>query len=478
MSGRAQPLPGLQYELEGVMASYKPMMHDYKPVETKSQPRGRWLLWFICGLGAPLITVALLIPDGDLPPPIEAPLQGAEMFAAEAVVPKPTLTPSRDITVYVAAPEAAPAGELTALTVRSGDSLDQLFRRNGLSITDLAGILKQNLAAKNLRLIKPGDEIVVYHRNNEVLQLQREIDHSSSLMVVRNGDGFSAEQIQHRLTSKYVEAEGRISSSLFEAAANAGVSDRVIMNLTGIFAWDIDFQLDIRQGDQFRVIVEELWRDGRRVSEGKILAAEFINQGERFRAIRYTDPQGNSSFYSPDGRNMRKAFLRAPLSFSRVSSNFNPNRRHPVLNTIRAHKGVDYAAASGTPVMAAGDGKIIHRGKKGGYGNTVIVQHGGNITTLYAHLSQFNRKARNGSRVKQGQVIAYVGQSGLATGPHLHYEYRKNGAYLNPRTVKLPDAAPIDAAFKDDFMLKAQPFLGMLDGGPSLIATSSDLLVY
>ena len=478
MSGRAQPLPGLQYELEGVVASYKPMMHDYKPVETKSQPRGRWLLWFICGLGAPLITVALLIPEGDLPPPIEAPLQGAEMLAAGAVVPKPTLTPSRDITVYVAAPEAAPAGELTALTVRSGDSLDQLFRRNGLSITDLAGILKQNLAAKNLRLIKPGDEIVVYHRNNEVLQLQREIDYSSSLMVVRNGDGFSAEQIQHRLTSKYVEAEGRISSSLFEADANAGVSDRVIMNLTGIFAWDIDFQLDIRQGDQFRVIVEELWRDGRRVSEGKILAAEFINQGERFRAIRYTDPQGNSSFYSPDGRNMRKAFLRAPLSFSRVSSNFNPNRRHPVLNTIRAHKGVDYAAASGTPVMAAGDGKIIHRGSKGGYGNTVIVQHGGNITTLYAHLSQFNRKARNGSRVKQGQVIAYVGQSGLATGPHLHYEYRKNGAYLNPRTVKLPDAAPIDAAFKDDFMLKAQPFLGMLDGGPSLIATSSDLLVY
>jgi murein DD-endopeptidase MepM/ murein hydrolase activator NlpD len=460
------------------VASYKPMMHDYKPVETKSQPRGRWLLWFICGLGAPLITVALLIPDGDLPPPIEAPSQGAEMIAAGAVVPKPTLTPSRDITVYVAAPESAPAGERTVLTVRSGDSLDHLFRRNGLSITDLAGILKQNLAAKNLRLIKPGDEIVVYHRNSEVLQLQREIDYSSSLMVVRNGDGFSTEQIQHRLTSKYVEADGRISSSLFEAAANAGVSDRVIMNLAGIFAWDIDFVLDIRQGDQFRVIAKELWRDGRRVSEGDILAAEFINQGERFRAIRYTDPQGNSSYYSADGRNMRKAFLRAPLSFSRISSNFNPNRRHPVLNTIRAHKGVDYAAASGTPVMAAGDGKIIHRGKKGGYGNTVIVQHGGNITTLYAHLSKFNRKAGNGSRVKQGQVIAYVGQSGLATGPHLHYEYRKNGANLNPRTVKLPDAAPIDAALKEDFTRKAQPFLGMLDGGPSLIATSADLLVY
>jgi murein DD-endopeptidase MepM/ murein hydrolase activator NlpD len=454
------------------------MMHDYKPVETKSQPRGRWLLWFICGLGAPLITVALLIPDGDLPPPIAAASPAAEMIATVAVAPKPALSPSQDIPVYIAAPEPAPAGERTVLTVRSGDSLDRLFRRNGLSISDLAGILKQQLAAKNLRLIKPGDEIVVFHRITEVLQLQREIDYSSSLKVVRNAAGFSAEQIQHRLTSKYVEAEGRISSSLFEAAANAGISDRVIMNLAGIFAWDIDFVLDIRQGDQFRVIVEELWRDGRRVSEGDILAAEFINQGERFRAIRYVDPQGDSSFYSPDGRNMRKAFLRAPLSFSRISSNFNPNRRHPVLNTIRAHKGVDYAAAGGTPVMAAGDGKIIHRGKKGGYGNTVIVQHGGNITTLYAHLSKFNRKAGNGSRVKQGQVIGYVGQSGLATGPHLHYEYRKNGAYLNPRTVKLPDAAPIDAALKEDFTRKAQPFLGMLDGGPGLIAKSSELLVY
>ncbi len=301
---------------------------------------------------------------------------------------------------------------------------------------------------------------------------------SSSLRVIRQDDGFSAKQVRHRLVSKYVKARGLISTSLFEAGADAGVSDRTIMNLAGIFAWDIDFVLDIRQGDQFEIIVEELWRDGKRVREGEILAAEFVNQGEQFRAIRYTDPNGDSSYYTPDGRNMRKAFLRAPLSFSRISSNFNPNRRHPVLNTIRAHKGVDYAAANGTPVMAAGEGKVIFRSKKGGYGNTVIVQHGGNITTLYAHLSKFNRQARNGSRVKQGQTIGYVGQSGLATGPHLHYEYRKNGAYLNPRTVKLPDAAPIDPALKDDFVRSAQPFLGMLDQQPGMIAKTSTLPVY
>ncbi|MGI9291078.1 MAG: peptidoglycan DD-metalloendopeptidase family protein [Gammaproteobacteria bacterium] len=451
------------------MASYKPLMHDYKPEEARPQPRGRWLLWFIVGLGAPLITVALMTPDSDLPPPMMAEDPAAEMAPA-GELPKAVLTPSKEIPVYVAAPEPVPVGERTILTVRRGDSLDRIFRRNNLSITDLAGILEDGVAARNLKLIKPGDEIVVIHQNSEVLQLLREIDYSSSLKVLRSETGFSTEKIQHRLTSKYVEANGRITSSLFEAAAAAGISDRTIMNLAGIFAWDIDFMLDIRQGDQFKVIVEELWRDGQRVSEGTILAAEFINQGERFRAIRYTDQQGNSSYYTPEGRNMRKAFLRAPLSFSRISSNFNPNRRHPVLNTIRAHKGVDYAAATGTPVMAAGEGKVIFRGKKGGYGNTVILQHGGNITTLYAHLSRFNSKARNGSRVKQGQVIGYVGQTGLASGPHLHYEYRRHGVHLNPRTVKLPDAAPIDAALKGDFLKKAKPFLGMLDEGPGLIA--------
>lgn len=462
------------------MASYRPMMHDYKPTQAKPQPRGRWLLWFIAGLGAPLITVAIMLPDSNLPPPLE-PNEAMVIIAAtpsQTVKAASVLTPSQKIPVYVAAPEKTPVGERTILTVRSGDTLDRLFRRNNLSITDLALILQKKLANQYLRLIKPGDEIVVFHQNSEVLQLNREIDFSSSLKVTRQEDGFSAEKIEHRLVAKHVEADGWIITSLFEAGADVGVSDRTIMNLAGIFAWDIDFVLDIRQGDKFRIIVAELWRDGRRVSEGEILAAEFINQGEIFRAIRYVDPNGNASYYTPEGRNMRKAFLRAPVSFSRISSNFNPNRRHPVLNTLRAHKGVDYAAANGTPVMAAGDGKVIFRGSKGGYGNAVIVQHGGNITTMYAHLSKFNRTARNGRRVKQGQVIGYVGQSGLATGPHLHYEYRKNGVHLNPRTVKLPDAAPIDPAFKDDFISTSKPLLGKLSKAPGMIAETSTISTY
>ncbi|MCP4001645.1 MAG: peptidoglycan DD-metalloendopeptidase family protein [Gammaproteobacteria bacterium] len=462
------------------MASYKPMMRDYKPTQAKPQPRGHWLLWFIAGLGAPLITVTIMLPNSNLPPPLEAdnPVMEMKAVALQTSKPETSLTPSKEIPLYVAAPEPVPVGERTVLTIRRGDTLDQLFRRNNLSITDLAIILQQKLAKQHLRLIKPGDEIIVFHRNSEVLQLNREIDFSSALIVTRQDSNFLAEKVEYRLVSKHVEAEGMISSSLFEAGADAGISDRTIMNLAGIFAWDIDFVLDIRQGDKFRIIVEELWRDGQRVSEGEILAAEFINQGEVFRAIRYVDPNADASYYTPDGRNMRKAFLRAPVSFSRISSNFNPNRRHPVLNTLRAHKGVDYAASNGTPVMAAGDGKVIFRGTKGGYGNTVIVQHGGNITTLYAHLSKFNRQARNGNRVKQGQTIGYVGQSGLATGPHLHYEYRKNGVHLNPRTVKLPDAAPIDPSFKEDFVRTAKPLLNKLGQRPGMIAETTSITTY
>ena len=244
------------------------------------------------------------------------------------------------------------------------------------------------------------------------------------------------------------------------------------MNLAGIFAWDIDFVLDIRQGDQFSVIFEEFWRDGARVAEGEILAAEFVNQGERYRALRYEVPDGRVDYFTPDGRSVRKAFVRAPLAFSRISSNFNPRRRHPKLNTIRAHKGVDYAAPTGTPVKAAGDGKIIFRGRKGGYGNTVIVQHGGNITTLYAHLSRFSKR-RNGSRVGQGQVIGYVGATGLATGPHLHYEYRRHGVHLNPRTVKLPDAEPLAADLRADFDAHARSLLQQLDRQRELYAADA-----
>jgi murein DD-endopeptidase MepM/ murein hydrolase activator NlpD len=235
------------------------------------------------------------------------------------------------------------------------------------------------------------------------------------------------------------------------------------MDMAGIFEWDIDFIQDVREGDRFTVIYEELWRDGVKLRDGEIIAAEFVNQGKSFRAARFRDETGRSGYFTADGRSVRKAFIRAPLNFTRVSSNFNPSRRHPVLNTIRAHRGVDYAAPSGTPIRAAGDGKVLFRGVQGGYGNTIILQHGGNITTLYGHMSRFG-SAREGARVSQGDVIGYVGKSGLATGPHLHYEYRVNGVHRNPRTVALPPADPVPAERQAEFQSETEPLWRQLDG--------------
>ncbi|MDG1463283.1 MAG: peptidoglycan DD-metalloendopeptidase family protein, partial [Gammaproteobacteria bacterium] len=312
------------------------------------------------------------------------------------------------------------------------------------------------------------------HIDETIVALHREIDLYESLAVTRVSDAFIAETYKNAIDTRIVEKSGTIKDSLFLSASEADIPNNVIMNMTGMFAWDVDFILDVRRGDQFVVVYEELWREGKYIKNGDILAAEFINEGESHRAFIYEGPDGKESYYTADGRSVRKAFLRAPLAFSRVSSNFNPNRRHPVLNTLRAHKGVDYAAARGTPIKAAGDGKVIFRGTKGGYGNTVILSHGGNITTLYAHMQKFDKKAHNGSRVKQGQVIGYVGTSGLSTGPHLHYEYRKNGTHQNPRTVKLPMAKPLDASLKADFNRAISDLVDRLDSQRQILASNTD----
>ena len=222
------------------------------------------------------------------------------------------------------------------------------------------------------------------------------------MSIAREESGFAANTIEREVDIRTTGAHGEITSSLFEAGTDAGISDRTTMDMAGIFEWDIDFIQDVREGDTFTVIYEELWRDGVKLRDGEIVAAEFVNQGKSFRAARFRDESGRAGYYTPEGRSVRKAFIRAPLNFTRISSNFNPSRRHPVLNTIRAHRGVDYAAPTGTPIRAAGDGKVSFRGVQGGYGNTIILQHGGNITTLYGHLSRFGnaraRRARESGR--------------------------------------------------------------------------------
>jgi murein DD-endopeptidase MepM/ murein hydrolase activator NlpD len=359
--------------------------------------------------------------------------------------------------------DAQPEGESLVVRVKSGDSLDRLFRRHGLSVTDLANMLKVKEARNALALIKPGDEIGFVRDGDDVISLSRELSEDLTMRVVRSGDGYDVEFLANPVEQRRAQAHGRIKSSLFEAGADVGMSDTLIMNLAGIFAWDVDFALEIREGDSFSLVYEEIWQDEKRLRDGEILAAEFVNQGRVFRAVRYEDPDGRVDYFTPEGLSVRKAFLRAPLDFSRVSSNFNPNRLHPILKTRRPHRGVDYAAPRGTPIKAAGDGKIIFRGKNGGYGNCVIIQHGGNVTTLYAHLSKFAKNAPKGRRVNQGQVIGFVGSSGLATAPHLHYEYRLNGVHRNPRTVPLPEAEPVPRQYRASFQEASRPLLTQLD---------------
>ncbi len=349
--------------------------------------------------------------------------------------------------------------------VKSGDSLARLFKRADIKPQQLDELMKSGDAVKKLRKIFPKDIIRLISDENGVLQaLRYDIDHKSYLMVEREQGALVAKTYNHEIETRQTHASGVIDSSLFLAGESAGISDNIIMELANIFGWDIDFALDIRKSDNFTVLYEELYHDGEKISDGKILAADFVNDGKIYRAVRYKNPQtSESEYYTPDGKSMRKAFIRSPVHFSRISSGFNLKRKHPILLNKRPHRGVDYAAKRGTPIYAAGDGKVIFKGKKGGYGKVMILKHGSKYTTLYAHLKTYNRKLKTGSRVKQGQTIAYVGSSGLATGPHLHYEFRVNGVHRNPLTVRLPASNPVPKRYMDDFDQITAPVIAQLD---------------
>jgi murein DD-endopeptidase MepM/ murein hydrolase activator NlpD len=349
--------------------------------------------------------------------------------------------------------------------VKSGDSLAILFKRANIKPIQLDELMKSGEEVKTLTRIFPKDIIRILSDDNGVLQaLRYDINKKSYLMVEREDGVLVSKTYSHQIETRQTHANGVIETSLYLAAQDAGISQNVIMELANVFGWDIDFSLDIRKGDSFTVLYEEIYRNGEKISDGDILAAEFINDGKSYRAIRYTNPEtSNSEYYTADGNSMKKAFIRSPVHFSRISSGFNLKRKHPILLNKRPHRGVDYAAKSGTPIYSAGDGKVIFKGKKGGYGKVMILQHGSKYTTLYAHLKTYNRKLRVGSKVKQGQTIAYVGMSGLATGPHLHYEFRVNGVHRNPLTVHLPESNPVPKRYMADFELTTTPVFAQLD---------------
>jgi murein DD-endopeptidase MepM/ murein hydrolase activator NlpD len=335
--------------------------------------------------------------------------------------------------------------------VSRNDTLEAIFRRMALAKSDLAAIRNLPGIRQSLDFLKPGDAIRVTHLNDGgIKELSRKVSETQTLKVVRGDEGFAAQLISNPVQTRIRTASATIDSSLFQAAEAADISDVVALKLANVFAWDIDFVLDIRQGDRFTAVYEQVYQDGKYLHDGEVLAAEFVNDGKVYRAVRFAADDGSTGYYSPDGKPLRKAFLRAPVDFTRVSSGFNAARLHPILNFIRGHMGTDYAAPTGTPVHAAGDGRVSFEGVHGGYGRSIVLAHSNSVSTLYGHLSRFAAKLRTGSHVNQGDVIGYVGMTGLATGPHLHYEYLMNGVHMNPQTVRLPGAAPL----RDDSLVK------------------------
>lgn len=348
------------------------------------------------------------------------------------------------------------------VTVAPGDNLSLIFSRLKLSSADLHDIMSLGKATAPLKELRPGQNLRLRVNDASIDEMVLELDQLNSLSVVRSDSGFVARVDSIEPDIKVTAATTTITQSLFVDGQKVGLSDAVIMKLIDIFGWDIDFALDLQPNDHFSVIYEEVYKGQQLVKQDRILAAEFVNQGKRMRAVLYTGPDGRSSYYSDKGEAMHKTFLRTPVKFTRISSGFTLARRHPILNTIRAHRGVDYAAPLGTPVRATADGKILTVGIGPGYGNLVEIRHGDAYSTLYGHLSRFARGIKRGSFVNQGQIIGYVGQTGLATGPHLHYEFRVNGMHRDPLKVVLP-RLPIEKRYMADFRQRSAPLLNQLD---------------
>ena len=350
------------------------------------------------------------------------------------------------------------------VTVANGDTLSTVFSKVGLPANTVHDVINSSKEASQLSRLKVGQELQFQLSEDgqlESLHSQLSDLESISLSKTDSGYDFKREMVKPDVHESY--AHGVINSSLFVAAKRAGLSHNLTMDLANIFGYDIDFAMDIREGDEFEVIYQNKKVGDRSVGTGNILSARFTNRGKTYTAVRYTDKQGNVSYYDADGNSMRKAFIRTPVDFARISSRFSNGRKHPILNKIRAHKGVDYAAPRGTPIKAAGDGKVILAGRKGGYGNTIVLQHGSRYRTLYAHMQGFAKGVRTGGTVKQGQIIGYIGTTGLSTGPHLHYEFQVNGTHVDPLSQKLPMSDPIARQEKQRFLQTSKPLMARMD---------------
>ncbi len=334
-------------------------------------------------------------------------------------------------------------------TVKKGDSLSVIFEDKQVPLNTAYKIFdfdKNNL----LSSIIPGDIMEFNYMGNDLLSIEIIKDDINSILI-KTEDEISIVNIKKEAQTITSFGFGEIRDSFYKSAKDVGIPDSIIMDFAYIFGWDIDFIFDVRKGDKFSVIYETEFSEGEKISSGDIVFAEFTNREKKYIAQRFFDDVQGKQYFNENGENVKKAFLRAPLDFAYISSHFNPNRMHPILHKIKAHNGVDYAAKRNTPVKASGDGVISFMGRQSGYGRTVEIKHGGNIKTLYAHLERFNTKLKVGSKVKQGEIIAFVGDSGQATGPHLHFEFWQGEIRSDPVKVKLPSAKPVNNSQRNEF---------------------------
>jgi murein DD-endopeptidase MepM/ murein hydrolase activator NlpD len=348
--------------------------------------------------------------------------------------------------------------------IQRGDTVASLLNRLEVEDPAASAFLRGTREARTLYQLVPGRSVrAKTDANGQLLSLHYIASDNTLLEVDRNATGFQVKEQPAPVESHVSMKSGEIRSSLFGATDAAGVPDAVAIQMADIFSSDIDFHLDIRKGDRFTVIYETFHSNGEPVRTGRVLAAEFVNAGKAYRAVYFRDRDGHEGYYTPDGKNLRKAFLRSPLAFSRITSGFTLARFHPILQKWRAHKGVDYGAPVGTPVHAVADGTVAFVGQQNGYGNLLILQHNGSISTAYGHLSRFAKGLHRGSKVHQGDVVAYVGATGMATGPHLHYEFRVAGVQRNPLTVPMPQAFPIAARYKSEFLAESAPLVARME---------------
>lgn len=385
----------------------------------------------------------------------------SRLRAEEHQVPAENHQPLKQIELITVPPE--PQLVLETFEIRAGDTLSRLFARAGLNDSAMYRVLHGEGKADQLGRLRQGQQIdFLLTEDGELQQLTLHNSRTKKLQATLDEGGYTTAEVSREPDVILAFASGEIESSFALSARRAGLNNRLTSNLASIFGWQVDFGRDLRRGDRFSVLYEEHHIDGEKVGYGRILSANFQNRGNDYTAVLFTNSEGHSEYYAPDGTSMRKAFIRTPLEYSRVSSSFNLQRRHPILNRVRPHQGTDFAAPTGTPVRAAGDGRIRHARRDGGYGRTVRIQHGNGVETVYAHLNGYASGINEGNRVRQGQVIGYVGMSGMATGPHLHYEYRQNGQPRDPMRVTLPDADPVSSDQMAAFQTQSQPLMAQL----------------